>query len=131
MVRHTLKAFAAKVCLTIVRHCEVKGEIELVKLNLQNSCFFTLNFFQFSNFPRFQSFKRSIRYMFASLFCKFKGEHLWSEEKYFLFNFEISFRSWDNQILTFQILKCHDVIKYPNMKHEKLYWISWEVNTVW
>ena len=27
-------------------------------------------------------------------------------------------RSWDNQILTFQIFKCREVIKCPSMKHE-------------
>ena len=27
-------------------------------------------------------------------------------------------RLWDNQILTFQIFKCCDVIKCPNMKHQ-------------
>ena len=37
----------------------------------------------------------------------------------FLFHLESSFCSSDNQILTFQILKCHDVIKYPSMKHER------------
>ena len=35
-----------------------------------------------------------------------------------LFHFEILFRSCDNQILTFQIFKCHDVIKCLSMKHE-------------
>ena len=55
---------------------------------------------------------------FASLFCMSKGEHLWNKEKCFLFHFESSFRSWDNQILNFQIFKYHDVIKYLSMKHE-------------
>ena len=36
----------------------------------------------------------------------------------FLFHFKSSFRSWDNQILNFQIFKCYDVIKYLSMKHE-------------
>ena len=36
-----------------------------------------------------------------------------------LFQFESSFRSRVNQILTFQILKCHDVIKCPSIKHER------------
>ena len=47
-----------------------------------------------------------------------KREHLSNKEKCFLFHFESSFCSWDNQILTFQIFKCHDVIKYLSMKHE-------------
>ena len=34
------------------------------------------------------------------------------------FHLKSSFRSWDNQILTFQIFKCHDVTKCPSMKHE-------------
>ena len=38
--------------------------------------------------------------------------------KCFLFHFKSSFRSCDNQILTFQKFKCHDVIKCLNMKHE-------------
>ena len=36
------------------------------------------------------------------------------------FNFKSSLRSWYNQILTFQIFKCHDFIKFLeawNMKH--------------
>ena len=33
----------------------------------------------------------------------------------FLFHFESSFRSWDNQI---QIFKCHDVVKCLSIKHE-------------
>ena len=37
----------------------------------------------------------------------------------FLFHFEkSSFRSWDNQILTFQIFQCHDVIRCLSIKHE-------------
>ena len=36
----------------------------------------------------------------------------------FVFHFENSFRSCDNQILTFWIFKCHDVITFPSMKHE-------------
>ena len=50
----------------------------------------------------FVTFKGCVRYIFASLFCKFKGEYLWNKEKCFSYQFESSFRSWDNQILTFQ-----------------------------
>ena len=39
-----------------------------------------------------------VRYIFASLFCKCKREHLWNTKKCFLSHFEIAFRSWDNQI---------------------------------
>ena len=56
-------------------------------------------------------------YIFASLFM-FKREHLQNKGKCILFHLESSFHSLDNQILTFQIFKCHDVAKCPSMKHE-------------
>ena len=62
--------------------------------------------------------KGCVHYIFTSLFCMPKREDLWIKGKCFLFHFESSFHSWDNQILTFQIFKCHDVIKCPSMKHE-------------
>ena len=62
--------------------------------------------------------KGCVGYIFASLFNMSKREHLWNKEKLFLFHFESSSRSWDNQLLIFLILKYHDVIKCPNMKHE-------------
>ena len=36
----------------------------------------------------------------------------------FLFHFESSFRSSDNQVLNFQIFKCHDVVKCLGKKYE-------------
>ena len=36
---------------------------------------------------------------------------------FFFFHFESSFRSWDNQILNFEIFKCHYVIKCLSLKH--------------
>ena len=45
--------------------------------------------------------KGCVRYIFASLFCMSKREHLWIKDKCFLFHLESSFRSRDNQILTF------------------------------
>ena len=42
-----------------------------------------------------------VHYIFDSLFFKSKREHLSNKEKCFLFHFKSSFRSWDNQILTF------------------------------
>ena len=63
-------------------------------------------------------FKGWVPYIFTSLFCMPKREDLWNKEKCFLFHFESSFRSWDNQILNFQIFKCHDVIKCLSMEHE-------------
>ena len=63
-------------------------------------------------------FKGCVRYIFATLFCMSKREHLWQKQKLFLFHFDSSFRSWDNQLLTFQISECHDVIKCLVVKHE-------------
>ena len=61
----------------------------------------------------------------------FKREHFENNEKCFLFHFESSFGSWDNQVLFFQIFKCHDVIKCLSKKHKTFYWITWKVNTIW
>ena len=47
-----------------------------------------------------------------------KKEHLWNNEKYFLFYFESSFCSWANQILNFEIFKCHGIITCLSIKHE-------------
>ena len=47
--------------------------------------------------------KGCVRYIFANLFCMSKKEHLRKKDKYFLFHFENSFRSENNQILTFQV----------------------------
>ena len=41
-----------------------------------------------------------------------------TRKKCFLFHFESSFRSWNNQILNFQIFKCDDVIKCLSIKHK-------------
>ena len=78
--------------------------------------FFTLFSATFVVIPFF--FKGCVRYIFTSLFCMSKREDLQNKEKCFLFQFESSSRSWDNQILNFDIFKCHDVIKYLSMKHE-------------
>ena len=64
-----------------------------------------------TNFKR----KGPAHYIFACVFCQAEGEHLWNKDN---FQFESSFCSWDNQVLTFQKFKCHDVMKYPSMKHE-------------
>ena len=47
-----------------------------------------------------------------------ESTYIWNKKKCFLFHFESFFRSWDNQILTFEIFKCHDVIKCLSMKQE-------------
>ena len=46
-------------------------------------------------------FKSCVRYIFASLFCMSKREHLRNKKKCFLFHFKSSSCSWDNQLLTF------------------------------
>ena len=76
------------------------------------------------------SFKGCVRNIFTSLFRMSKGKYFWNKEK-ILFHFESSFCSWDNQILIFQIFKCHDIIKCLSIKRKTFYWIIWEVNTVW
>ena len=81
-------------------------------LNSQNSLFHKLKWL----FP--MEVKGCVRYIFASLFCMSKIEHLQNKEKRFSFHFESSSRSWDNQLLTFSIFKYHDVIKWPSMKHK-------------
>ena len=58
------------------------------------------------------------QYIFAILFCMSKRVFCWNKEKCFLFHFENPFRSRDNQILTFQVFKCHGVMKCLSMKHE-------------
>ena len=51
-------------------------------------------------YSNFAEFKGCVRYIFASLFMS-KREHLRNKEKCFLFHFESSSRSWDNELLTF------------------------------
>ena len=51
-------------------------------------------------------------------FLRLKERTHETRKNVFLFHLESSFRSSDNQILTFQIFKWHDVIKYPSMKHK-------------
>ena len=70
-------------------------------------------------------------YIFTSLFCMSKRMHFWQKKRCLLFHFRSSFRSWDYQILTFQIFKCHDIIKCLLMKHETFDWITWGEKTVW
>ena len=52
-------------------------------------------------FVKWTKVKSSVRYIFASLFFRSKGEYLWNKEICFLFHFKSSFRSWENQILEF------------------------------
>ena len=59
------------------------------------------------------------RYIFASLlFCMHKREDFRNKDNMFFISLGKLFSFLDNQILTFQILKCHDVIKCLSMKHE-------------
>ena len=73
---------------------------------------------EISNFMSIQFFKGCVHYIFASLYCMFKRQHFWNKKKRFSFHFESSFRSWDNQILTFQMFQCHDIIKCLSIKQE-------------
>ena len=50
------------------------------------------------------------------------------ETRKIFFHFKIYFRSWENQILDNQILRCHQMPKLN--KKSTYYWIIWEVNTV-
>ena len=68
-------------------------------------------------------FKGCVCCILAILFSMFKREHFGNKKK-ISFNFKSSFRSWDCQISTFQIFKCHDVIK-----QNTFYWITSTVNT--
>ena len=54
---------------------------------------------------------------FASL-KRLKQRKKETKKKCFLLHFKNSFCSWHNQVLVFQIFKCHDVIVYLSMKHE-------------
>ena len=65
-----------------------------------------------------QNAKGFARYIFAILFCMSKRVCWWNKEKRFLFHFENLFGSRDNQILTFQVFKCHGVMKCLSMKYE-------------
>ena len=62
-------------------------------------------------------------------FVSLKERTYETKKNTFLLHFESLFSSLDNQVLTlnlnfknqilnFQIFKCHDVIKFPDMKHE-------------
>ena len=42
--------------------------------------------------------KGCVCYIFASLFCMSRRQHLWNKEKCFLFHFESSFRSWGKKL---------------------------------
>ena len=89
--------------------------------NLEN----VISGIKFYNKKNYETLKNCVSYIFASLFCKPKRELLWNKEECFLFHFESYFRSWNNQISTFQIFKCHYVIKCPSMS-----WITWEVHSL-
>ena len=99
-------------------------QLENVIIGLHPSCYFLIQiFFHFSYFvgtPRWPMllFKGCVRYIFPSLFFTSKREHLWNEAKCFLFHLKSSIRAGDNQVLTFQVFICHDVMKCPDMKHE-------------
>ena len=98
----------------ITKAATFKSFLHLTYKNTQLLVFVTvlLNYFHEANI------KGCVRYIFTSLFCMCKREYFRKKEKCFLFHFESSLHSWDNQFLSFQIFKCHDVIKCLTMKHE-------------
>ena len=53
----------------------------------------------------FKDFKGCVRYIFASLFYLSKRKQLWNKKNCFLFYLQSSLRSWDSQILSFQMFK--------------------------
>ena len=59
----------------------------------------------------------SATFLLVSFICLKEGTHE-TRENVFLFQFESSFCSRDNQVLTFQVFKFHDVIKSLSMKHK-------------
>ena len=48
-----------------------------------------------TSFGQWSDIKVCVCYIFASLFCMSKREHWINKEKWFLFHFQSSFRSWD------------------------------------
>ena len=79
-------------------------------------------------------FKVCVCYIFASLFFMSEREHLWNKEVCFLFHFESSFCSWDNQILKFKVFKvlkssCHQMLKHETQY--TFYRITWKVTSAW
>ena len=75
--------------------------------------------------------KKLVILEFKGWICMPKREHMWNKEKLFLFHFRNSVHSWDNQILTFQIFKCHDFIKCLMPKHETWNLFSWITYDMW
>ena len=67
-------------------------------------------------------------YIFASLFCMSKIEHLRNKKNAFYLTSKALLIL---QIIKFEHFRYSNVINCPSMKHETHYWITWEVNTVW
>ena len=79
-------------CITIAKECFAF----LIRTKLQLRCNNHLSI-------SLLVFKGRVRYIFASLFFRFKREHLGNKEKCFLFHFKRFFRYRENQISEFQI----------------------------
>ena len=60
-------------------------------------------FFKYGMILVLWGFKGCDCYILSSLFYMSERKDLWNKKKCFLFHFESSFRSWFNQILTFQL----------------------------
>ena len=92
-----------------------------------NMNFITLPSSFITRFP--WCFKGCVRYIFASLFCMSKREHLQNKEKRFLFHFKCSSRQSTFNILDIQMSWRHQMPRHET--RNTYYWITWEVNTVW
>ena len=71
-----------------------------------------------NNKKRLDSLKVVPATFLLACFVSLKGSTC-GKGKMFLFHFKSPFRSWDNQILNFQMLKYYDAIIYPSMKQQK------------
>ena len=76
-------------------------QIMNIQPNIQNIPKVVTKSLHYTNMRYLFKVKGCVRYIFASLFFKSKGGHLWNKEKCFLFHSKSSFRSRENQILEF------------------------------
>ena len=65
-------------------------------------------------------FKGCVRYIFSSLFCMAKWEHLWNKEKCFLFHFEARFVL---KVINFYLFRYSSIMASSNTQ-------SWNTNHI-
>ena len=94
--------------------------------NLKGTVHFSFSFFFFLEKDCLR-INRSVRHILAILFCKFKRQLLWNKEKCFVFHFENSLCSWNNQILSDVEMSWH----HQMPKYETWNWITCKINTAW